>query len=193
LEAFTPKRKTDVDRRPHILAYIHLGLRKAELYKILPEHVNLQKGTVWIEATKTEKSPRLLPLTPELGRLFKRMLQDAPRGVPLFAPWNESACDRQLKEACKRAKVPRCSFGDLRRTFCSLLANAQVSLQHCAKLMGHSSLDMVMRVYAKISSESLQSAISCLPALSYDTVTDGVTLRARKTSNRALPATGTES
>ena len=116
-------------------------------------------------------------------------MKDSQPGVPLFAPWSNGSCIRDLKAACKRAKVPECSFNDLRRTFCSLLANAGVPMHIAAELMGHQSLDMVMRVYARISLDTKKTAVAKLPKL---IVTKGVTNKSRKTADLALPATGTE-
>jgi integrase len=63
----------------------------------------------------------------------------------------------------------RLTFNDLRRTFCSLLRNAGVSLEDCADLLGHADITMVRQVYGHASKKTLKSAIAKMPSMSYGT------------------------
>ena len=58
------------------------------------------------------------------------------------------------------------SPNDLRRTFCSWLANNGVTSLSAAKLMGHSSTRMVEQVYAQISTKTLEHALGNLGQVS---------------------------
>lgn len=172
-------------RRYHVLAYLQLGLRRSELFRIYPTDVNLVRGDVHVRGTKTEGADRVIPLSPSARAMFETLLPSAEPDRPIFSIWSTGSCIRDLKAACKRAELPPLCFNDLRRTFCSLMWSAGVSPQHCAALMGHKSLDMVTRVYGRLSAKSLQSAVNTLPILS---VTKGVTRHGRKTTVGANPA-----
>jgi integrase len=52
---------------------------------------------------------------------------------------------------------------DLRRTFASWLAQRGVPLFHAAKLMGHGSVKMLERIYARLAPENARDAIALLP------------------------------
>jgi site-specific recombinase XerD len=189
--------KAKIDRKPHVIAYIHTGVRRDELYLIHPEHVDLDRGVVEVDGTKTDGAKRTVALSTTAREVFKRQLRTARPGRPLFAPWGK--CNRDLKANWLRARralierarmraeeaaataaaepdyraaerlditLPRrLSFNDLRRTFCSLMAAAGVPAHHCADLLGHKSLDMVMSVYKRVAPVSLQAAVDALPAL----------------------------
>lgn len=188
-------------RRAHIAAYLNTGVRKDELYEILPEHVNLKQRTVWVDGTKTDGAARIIPLNVTALAVFKAKLAKGQPGRALFEHW--ASADRDLRAAYLRARVTAAtalgvtvsdlegwpsdlSFNDLRRTFCSLLATRGVPMQHAAKLLGHASLDMVMEVYAQLAPDSLQSAVDMLPALHVAGVTDAVTSIVSETGSGAL-------
>jgi integrase/recombinase XerD len=149
--------------RLHVAFYIHTGVRKSELYQILPEHVDLGKNAVWVDGTKTDGAPRWVSLSCTARDVVDALMKNAKPGERLFEFW--AYADRDIRVACRKAKIPEVSHNDFRRTFASLMASAGVPLQHCAKLLGHKSLDMVTRVYARLSPESLQDAVNLLPDL----------------------------
>jgi integrase len=169
--------QTRINRKHHVAAYALTGLRESELYLIHPEHVDLEAGTVWIEGTKTDAAARAVYLSPAAAEVFRVKLAKARPGEPIFEPWPSGL--RDIKAACKRAKVPETSFNDLRRSFCSIMATQGVPMQHCAKLMGHTSLDMVSQVYGRLAPQSLHDAVARLPAL---TVTTSVTAQRHETA-----------
>lgn len=195
-------RARKVCRKLHVAAYIHLGLRDGELYAIFPEHVKLDQRRVWVEGIKTAGAKRWVWLSATAVEIFRRKMEGKPRGLPIFEPWDK--VDRDLKLAWRRARrslienakrrgedleaaLPlSISCNDLRRTFCSLMASAGVPMQHCAKLMGHTSLDMVMEVYGRLTPESLESAVDALPTLALPTVLVSVQAEVPKSDLDAL-------
>lgn len=207
--------KVAVDRKLHIAAYIHVGARRDELLTIAPADVNLTARTVLVDGTKTDGARRTVALSNTAVEIFRRKLERAKPGRPVFEPWGKA--DRDLKANWKRARaaliarradagmheeaaaldarLPRSlSCNDLRRTFCSLMAADGVPAHHCADLLGHKSLDMVMSVYRRVAPVSLHSAVSHLPELALPPVPAAVTTIMRKTNlgelvDRGLDAT----
>jgi hypothetical protein len=195
-----------VDRKLDVLAYIHTGVRRRELNTILPEHVHMAERYVEVDGTKTDGAKRKVALSATALEVFERKLKGARRGKPLFAPWG--AGDRDLKANWLRARArlihsapegerdaleaqlpSSLNFNDLRRTFCSLMAGAGVPLHHCADLMGHKSLAMVMEVYRQISPTALHEAVGMLPALALPplSVAEPIGVMSRRERQRLFP------
>lgn len=182
-----------VDRRDDILVYVNLGLRRREVLVICPEHVDLRKRLLYVRELskdgeverrlKTDLSTRVLPLNDVMVELFTRRVRNARAGVPLFTDWGSG--NRDLKANWQRARTSLLSrakssgqradldttlpksltFNDMRRTFCSQMKNAGVSLEDCAELLGHSDLAMVKLVYGHTSIDTLRAAVARLPAM----------------------------
>jgi len=149
------------DRADYLTAYVMTGARRSEVWRIHAEHVHLARNTIRIKGTKTEGADRIVPIAAELRPIVERRLETCGKG-PLWPEWDEW---HVLDRACKRLSIEGASPNDLRRTFCSWLALANVPLLVTVKLMGHRSSKMVERVYARFGSDDLQAAISKLPAL----------------------------
>jgi integrase len=64
---------------------------------------------------------------------------------------------------CARADVPRVTYKDLRRSFCSWMCQAGVPMHHVTRLMGHGSSQMVQRVYGHLAPETYAEAIAKMP------------------------------
>jgi integrase len=151
------------ERRDYVTMFAFTGIDVGPLYRLRADHVDLDGDRVWIPDTKTEARPRWVELAPEAREALEWRVRKARGDEPLFPVWVN--CNRALERACKRAKVPRVSPKDLRRTFCSWMAQAGVPMKTCAEMMGHSSTRMVDLVYAKIGVDSKRDAISKLPRL----------------------------
>lgn len=175
--------KYRIDRRDDILVYVYLGIRRREILKIRPEHVNLVKKEVFVAGTKTDDAARLLPLNDLLCEVFARRLKLVAAGKPMWTDWGSG--NRDLKANWSRARkwlidqeeavgrkellmatLPaRLTFNDLRRTFCSLMKAAGVPEDTCADLLGHKDVEMVRTVYGRTSMDTLHRAVAQLPVI----------------------------
>lgn len=176
------KARVNAERKLDIAAYIHSGVRQQELWLINPEHVHLAKRYIEVDGTKTDGAKRNVAMSDTLHEIFARKMKGAKRGRPLFEPWHKvdrdlkanwlrararllaAAADVDTREALDHELPQSLCCNDLRRTFCSLMAAAGVPLHHCADLMGHKSLTMIMEVYRQVSPASLHAAVATLPA-----------------------------
>jgi integrase len=149
-------------RKLHILAYLQLGLRQQELWKI--DEVDWEGRYVHVNGTKTKKAKRWVPIPDEL---YEAMLphRDTWNG---FEKWLK--IDRDLRIAAFRAGLVCCgrnrkgglvvgehheesrhdlSCNDLRGTFAHHMAIAGTPQLLLAKMMG-TSVKMLDDVYARL-------------------------------------------
>jgi integrase len=118
--------------------------------------------------------------------LFKRRLDGARHGRPIFVDWGSGNRDLQANWARARRRLvegnqelehtlPRgLTFNDLRRTFCSLMRNAGVSFEDCATLLGHTDIEMVRTVYGRTAMDTLHAAVARLPSIATVLATDSL-------------------
>jgi integrase len=148
--------------RDHFVMYCATGIRRGELYRILPKHVDLAGRTCVILGTKTpdddgEPLERTVPLNADAHEVLERRMQDARRGEPLFAleapNWEAHwvAWSRNLTRAAERAKVAHLMTVDCRRTFATWCAQQGVDETICIKWMGHRSTEMIRTVYRQVA------------------------------------------
>lgn len=130
------------------------GARWSEAAGCLREHV--EPGRVRLRGTKTQSSDRVVPLVhPEARGLVAHALAHAPpgEGGRLFATWKSP--NHALRRAAARAGLEHLSFNDLRRTFAVWLREAGAPTDLIAPAMGHTTTQMVQRVYGRLSPEAL--------------------------------------
>jgi len=150
------------DRGEFLAAYCYAGPRRSELHRLDAKGVDLDRNMVFLPGEKTLSAPRWIPIHPSLRPILERRAKATPAG-PLFPDWGNDI--RDLSAGAKRAGLVRLTPNDLRRTFCSWLANAGVSTLVAARLMGHTSTRMVEKVYAQLGIEIRQDAIGRLPGV----------------------------
>ena len=121
----------------------------------------LVEGVLRMPGTKRETRDRWVPIAPMLYALLDETPPKKRTGA-LVQRWH--SVRRDLHAACDRAKVPRVSPNDLRRTFASWLVQSGVDLYRVSKLMGHSSTRMVEKVYGKLARQNLVDAVAMVPA-----------------------------
>lgn len=149
-------------RREHVTAYVYLGVRHSELYRIHARHLDHDARRVFVDGTKSKRAKRWIPCAPEVWDVLERRAADKPTG-PLFEKWQRQNMRQLLHRACLKADVEPVSANDLRRTFASWLCSAGVPEMVCARLMGHTTSAMVRKVYAQMSDEAMGAAIARMP------------------------------
>lgn len=156
-------------RADYLAAYVFTGARRSEIWRVGPSDVNLARNTIRLRGTKTEGADRVVPIAAELRPVVERRLREC-EGGPLWPEWEEWDVFRR---ACERAKIEGVSPNDLRRTFCSWLAQANVPLLVTVRLMGHRSAEMVTNVYAHFGADDLQAAVALLHIRSSEPIAGG--------------------
>lgn len=136
-------------RARHVALFLATGMRLAESYRARREH---------IVGTKTDRATRDI----EVPDYARPLLEQAVAGVksgPLVQHWHEGSRARDLAAACVRAKVPRVSANDLRRTAAHWLRQRGVEASLVAAWLGHADTRMVERVYGRMKGRELSDAI----------------------------------
>ena len=124
------------------------------------EDVASDLAFVRVRGTKRKTRDRILPIVTEDQRsLLKYALEHAQgeNGL-LFLDWQNVR--RDLRAACTKLKIPRCSPNDLRRTCATWLRAAGTPPHLIAPLMGHADSRMVERVYGCLEPAALAQLIA---------------------------------
>jgi integrase len=146
--------------RDFLFALQHTGCRPSEIAKVTAANVDLNLGLWIFQEHKTSAKtgrPRVIYLTPELLELTKQLVAENPQG-PIFR--------NRLGKAFSKNAI-RCRFRRIRDRLPHLEGVVAYSYRHAfatdaliqgvgiaqvAELMGHTSTEMVSRVYGHIAS-----------------------------------------
>ena len=146
----------------------NLGTRPgpSELFALRWEHVDFEKSTVRIYATKT-KTFRTVPVTPAFLERLREMWDKSQssyiieyRGKPV------TTIRKSFNTACDLAgiKVPVRMY-DLRHLFATTMLSNGADLAAVSKLMGHSTVKMTADVYYHYLEGEKEKAVGKLPSL----------------------------
>lgn len=119
---------------------------------------------VYVRGTKTAARARWLPRVAVFETFLRHALAYAKGplqggdGVMLFGDWGSMA--RDVRAACRRAGVAEFTARTIRRSCATWMARAGVPFPIAAKFMGHASLSMLLKVYAKFGVEDIGAAIA---------------------------------
>jgi integrase len=130
------------------------GLRRSNVFNLTWDKVDLERGTVIVEADEAKAGQRILvPLNTAAREILKALPEPHEGRV-----WDVTRvwCNT-WKASCKRAGVPWLRFHDLRHTWASWHAMAGTPLSVLQELGGWHSPQMVQR-YAHLSPEHLAAA-----------------------------------
>jgi integrase len=166
---------------------LETGARYGELVRITWADVDFDRALLTLRATNTKsRKERSIPL---LGALVAelRALQPAHAAVlgrpvrstdlvfrsPEGCPWPSHSVNitRMLHRLLETAEIERLDpqgkkidVHALRHSFASRLARHGVPITHAQRLLGHSTVEMTMRVYTHLGEEQMREAIGKIDA-----------------------------
>ena len=141
---------------------LETGMRPIEVYKLTRFNVNLNKGFVQIVNGKTKASNRKIWLTDKAAGILSDRLEKF-KGAFVF-PKGEKDGDLPTYQLNEQHRAVLAATGlkfrlyDCRHTFATRMLESGIDLLTLAHLLGHSSLDEVMR-YAHPSETRKSEAI----------------------------------
>jgi integrase len=138
-----------------VIIAINTGLRRAELLGLTWERIDLSRGVLRLEITKSGKR-REVPLN---GDSYRALVSLEPKEAGRV--FRTRSIRTAFENAVKAAKLDDVTFHSLRHTFASWAMMRGVSLKELQELLGHSSLAMTMW-YAHLAPERLRTAVSRL-------------------------------
>lgn len=145
----------DANQAAMVAFAVATSARKVEVTRARRSDVRPVEGgyIVRVRGSKTEGSDRVVPVVhPEAVSLLEHAVKHGGgKGDDLFAEWPSS--NNALRRACERSKVPHTTWNDLRRTFATLHGMAGVPKHLTASALGHTSTEMVDRVYDRAGGE----------------------------------------
>jgi integrase len=148
--------------RQFVLAMIETGCRPSEVARVTAANVDHALG-VWVfEAHKTAKKtgkPRVVYLTPAALELTKRLVEKHPEG-PLFRGPRGGRPFTRNNIRCRfrrlREKLPHLAHFvcyNLRHTYATQALLNGVGVAQVAELLGHTSTEMVSKVYGHLAGQ----------------------------------------
>lgn len=149
--------------RPILTVALHTGMRLGEILGLSGGQVDLKKGLIRVERTKSGIS-RLIPINSALQDALKA-LKSGNGGAALFM--NErtgkplGSVKTAFLAACRRAGIVGLRFHDLRHTFASRLIENGADIITVKELLGHSSVKITER-YTHSQGEQKKFAVSLL-------------------------------
>jgi integrase len=144
--------------RAAVIVALNTGLRLGELLGLTWERVDLSRGVIRLELTKSGRR-REVPLNAESYEALVTLNPKASGRV-----FRTKSVRKAYENAVTNAKLDDVNFHTLRHTFASWAVMRGVSLKELQELLGHSSLAMTMR-YAHLAPERLRSAVTRLEGL----------------------------
>jgi integrase len=179
---------------PLYVLSISTGLRQGESLALRWQDVDLKAGTLTVNGTmdrtehttqtpKTLKSRRTLKIGPEVVEALEQQQlgqkvdgTEGPDGLVFTSdegtPIWDSTVRRHWAEICKRLEMhldaegkPRIHWHDIRHSAAVLMLQAGVSAETVAWRLGHSSMNMVVRVYGWTSTNTYEDAAEAMTAV----------------------------
>ena len=140
---------------------IQTGMRPSEIYELKRQNVNIKKGWLQIVGSKTVASNRKVWLEGSTSKILASRIERFkgeflfPRGEKDFAPATNQL-NAQHRTTLNRINL-KFRIYDCRHTFATRMLETGTDLLTLASMLGHSSLDEVMR-YAHPSESRKQDA-----------------------------------
>jgi integrase len=143
-----------------ILLALGTGLRRGDIDTLKISDLDFEKGCIATTSRKTKKNMDSRPVSAEImAELSKYVYALDVSQEKLFTTiFNH----RIWRKVCKKAGLADLKFHDLRKTFCSMLAQNGVSTAVTQRLLEHSSPTLTNKIYTNVD-PVLRQSINQLP------------------------------
>lgn len=129
------------------------GARFSEAMRARAADIDWRRREIRIRGTKTAEADALIPIVERCG-MAARLAEAEP-----FLPLTWAHMSMRLPDVCERAKIPRLTPNDLRRTVATRLIESGVDAYTVAKITRHMGVDMLKRVYDRARTETTRAKI----------------------------------
>ena len=143
-----------------ILLALGTGLRRGDIDSLKISDIDFERNCIATTSRKTKKGMASRPVSAEVMAELSKYVHSLDVGQEklLRTKFNH----RIWRKICITAGLADLKFHDLRRTFCSLLAQNGVSTAVTQRLLEHSSPNLTNKVYTNVN-PVLRYAVSQLP------------------------------
>ena len=143
-----------------VLLALGTGLRRGDIDSLKVSDIDFERNSITTTSRKTKKSMASRPVSVEvMAELSKYVCRLDVGQENLF---KTKFSHRKWRKICKIASLASLKFHDLRKTFCSLLAQNGVSTAVTQRLLEHSSPNLTNKVYTNVD-PVLRHAVEQLP------------------------------
>jgi integrase len=146
--------------RMRILLALGTGLRRGDIESLKISDIDFVNNYITTNSKKTRKGMGSRPVSAAvMAELSRYVLAFDVGQEKLF---NDNFSHKWWRKICKKAGLTDLKFHDLRKTFCSLLAQNGVSTAVTQRLLEHSSSALTNKIYTNVD-PILRQSINQLP------------------------------
>jgi len=149
-----------VAMKVRILLGLATGLRRGDIDSLKISDIDFEKNSISTTSRKTKKSMASRPVSAEVMIELSKYVCGLDVGQEKL--FRTKFSHRKWRKICKQASLVDLKFHDLRRTFCSLLAQNGVSTAVTQKLLEHSSPNLTNKIYTNVD-PVLRKSVNQLP------------------------------
>ena len=147
-----------------ILLALGTGLRRGDIDSLKISDIDFEKNSISTTSRKTKKSMASRPVSAEIMAELSKYVCGLDVGQEKL--FKTKFSHRKWRKICKVADLADLKFHDLRRTFCSLLAQNGVSTAVTQRLLEHSSPNLTNKIYTNVD-PVLRTAVEKLPVINW--------------------------
>ena len=136
------------------------GLRRGDIDSLKISDIDFETNSIATTSRKTKKSMASRPVSAEIMTELSKYVCGLDVGQEKL--FRTKFSHRKWRNICQAAGLADLKFHDLRKTFCSLLAQNGVSTAVTQRLLEHSSANLTNKIYTNVD-PALRSAVEQLP------------------------------
>jgi integrase len=143
-----------------VLLALATGLRRGDIDSLKINDIDFEKNSLSTTSRKTKKSMASRPVSAEIMSELSKYVCGLDVGQEKL--FRTKFSHKKWRKICQDAGLADLKFHDLRRTFCSLLAQNGVSTAVTQRLLEHSSPNLTNKIYTNVD-PVLRESINRLP------------------------------